>query len=95
LTETQFKNQVQKYLNSINAYHVKQHGNRFTKSGVPDILVCLKGKFIGLELKVGKNKPSQLQLYNIDQIQKAGGVGMVLYPEGFEMLKILCEELIG
>ena len=93
MTETQFKTLVQRYLDTINAYHVKQHGNRFTRSGVPDILICYKGKFIGLELKVDKNKPSELQKYHIDKIKNAGGIGLVIYPADFEGFKKFMERV--
>lgn len=93
MNETQFKEKIQKYLNKIGAYHVKQHGSVFTRAGIPDILVCYHGKFIGLELKVGSNKTSVLQDYEIEQIIKSGGIAWVLYPKDFEDFKKRMEAL--
>ena len=43
------------------------------KSGIPDILVCKEGRFFAVELKVGNNKATRLQLYVLKQIKRAGG----------------------
>jgi Holliday junction resolvase len=51
-----------------------------TKSGVTDIIACSPhGKFIAIEVKVGYNKPSKLQLYNIDQVNQREGIGFVTW----------------
>lgn len=58
--------------------NLKQHGffwksaDRFT-SGIPDIIGCYLGRFVGIEMKVDNGKPTALQLYNIKQIQKNTG----------------------
>lgn len=41
--------------------------------GIPDIVGCVCGRFFGLELKRDKGRPSELQLYTINRIEKAGG----------------------
>jgi len=43
------------------------------KAGIPDVLVCRKGRFYATELKVGDNKATRLQLYVLKQIKRAGG----------------------
>jgi len=43
------------------------------KAGCPDITVCIKGKFIGLEVKTDKGVQSVAQLNAQRQIEKAGG----------------------
>ena len=55
--------------------------------GIPDIIICLKGKFIAVELKNEDGKPSALQLYNIDKIKQSGGRAFILRPSGFEKFK--------
>jgi hypothetical protein len=39
-----------------------------------DILVCLKGRFVGIEAKVPGKHPTARQLETINQIIAAGGV---------------------
>lgn len=92
MLESQFQQQVIQFLKSIKAYYVKVWGGGFQKAGVPDLLVCYHGKFIGIELKTDKGKASVLQKYNIGKIQDAGGIGIVLRPKTFQKFK---REMIG
>ena len=87
--EKSFENRVKAFLKSEGCYFVKQFGNAFTKKGVPDLLVCCNGKFLGLEIKAENGKPSELQKYNIQAIEEAGGIGMIVYPKDFELLKTI------
>lgn len=66
---------------------MKFFANSYTKSGIPDILACVNGHFVGIEVKAQNGRPSELQLYNIDKIREAGGFAVVLYPSGFEKFK--------
>lgn len=59
----------------------------FQRSGIPDLLICLKGEFIAIELKNENGKPTALQLHNIEQIKKSGGQAYILRPENFEKWK--------
>jgi len=43
------------------------------KSGCPDITICVKGKFIGLEVKTDKGVQSVSQLKAQRQIERVGG----------------------
>ena len=55
--------------------------------GIPDLIICLNGKFIAIELKNEDGKPSALQLYNIKQIKQSGGHAFILRPSEFEKFK--------
>lgn len=94
-SEKQFENKIKKYLKDHGAYFLKYWaGAQFTKSGVPDILACVNGYFVGIEVKAQNGKPSELQLYNIQQIRKAGGFAYVVYPSGWERLKDILDSLL-
>lgn len=56
------------------------HGgdNPFQEVGIPDLLCCYSGIFIGLELKVPGGKPSARQRHNLKKIEAAGGYGRVV-----------------
>ena len=86
-SEKTFENKVKLYLKQKGAYFIKTHGDRFSKVGVPDLIVCYKGLFIGIELKAPNGKPSELQLYNLREIEKSGGISYLLYPKDFEKFK--------
>lgn len=85
--EKTFENKVKLYLKQKGAYFIKTHGDRFSKVGVPDLIVCYKGLFIGIELKAPNGKPSELQLYNLREIEKSGGISYLLYPKDFKDFK--------
>ena len=88
MTEKQFENKVKAFLKDQGCYFIKYWGGgQFTKAGVPDLLVCCNGRFLGVELKASGGKPTELQLHHLDQIRKAGGIGILLYPKGFEKFK--------
>ena len=85
--EKTFENKVKKFLDTQGAWYVKFFANSFTKSGIPDILACVNGYFVGIEVKAQNGTPSELQLYNVKKIREAGGFAMVLYPSGFDEFK--------
>ena len=93
-TEKIYENKIKSYLKSIGAYFIKTHGDRFSKVGTPDILACVNGHFVAVEVKAENGKPSELQLYHIEQIQKAGGYAIILYPKDFEKFKKDVENLL-
>lgn len=82
--EKQFEFKVKKFLKSEGAWFVKYWGGgQFTKSGIPDLIVCHKGYFLGIELKSPKGHASDLQLHNLKMIDQAGGYAILLYPEDY------------
>lgn len=92
--EKNFENRVKAFLKEEGAWYIKYWaGSRFTKSGVPDILACVNGYFVGIEVKAQTGTPSELQLNTIDEIRKSGGFAVVLYPSGFADFKKFIENL--
>lgn len=88
--EKLFENKIKKHLEEQGAWFVKYWaGAKFTRSGVPDILCCLNGMFLAIEVKASNGRPSELQLDTINEIRKADGVAIVLYPEQFNTFKRL------
>jgi len=77
MREKSIENKIKSYLKSKGAYYVKYFGNQFSQVGVPDILACYKGRFIGIEVKNEKGKTSPLQDINLQQIKNAGGYSLV------------------
>lgn len=54
------------------------------KKGDPDIIMCVNGRFVAWELKVGSNKATSLQQHQLDLITKAGGLALVVTPVTFD-----------
>lgn len=64
-------------------------GGKYTKAGLPDMQIVVKGVCIEAELKAPNGKPSELQIQKLNQIDDAGCIGVVLYPKDFENFKKL------
>ena len=77
--ENKVKESVQKYLDSLGAYHIKEHGSIYMRAGIPDIICCYKGRFIGIETKDGDNKASELQLAHGRKIKRNDGIFIIAY----------------
>jgi len=91
--EAKVKKQVKKILDDIGAYHFSPMSGGFGRSGVPDIIACYKGMFIGIECKAGKNEPTLLQKHNIKEIQRNQGLAIVVNEDNIEALLTLVKEI--
>lgn len=90
--EKQFENKVRAWLKGLpRQWNFKVYGNMFQESGIPDIIGCINGRLIALEIKSSRGKASDLQKYKISLINDAGGYGVVVSPKNWEHVK---EELI-
>ena len=67
---------IKKYLMSLGSdvFFWKEHGGPYGASGIPDIICCYKGRFLGLEVKLPNGKLTELQKRAIGKITRAGGV---------------------
>lgn len=93
-TEKNFENKVKDFLKKEKCWFVKYWGGgEFTKAGIPDILCCCNGYFLGIEIKAPKGKPSELQKWNIKRINESCGIGVVLYPDQFNDFKDMIHSL--
>jgi Holliday junction resolvase len=94
MTEKQLQNKVLDFLRHKNIWHVKIWGGGFQRAGIPDILCCVNGRFVAIELKAEGGRVSKLQEYNLTWVKESGGIAMVLRPDGYEDFKILIGELL-
>ena len=71
--------QIKEYLKTVkDCFFWKEHGGQFGQAGLPDLIVCYKGRFVAFEVKTEKGKLTTLQGLTIRQIQKAGGTAAVV-----------------
>ena len=93
-SEKIFENKIKRYLKDNGCYRVKYFGCSYSESGTPDILACVNGYFLAIEVKAQTGKASELQLTKIADIRKAGGFAYVAYPSGWEKLKDIIDGLL-
>jgi hypothetical protein len=60
-------------------YLVKIHGGPYQESGIPDMVGCYQGRFIGIELKIEGNVPTEKQKDHLRRIEISGGIQGVAY----------------
>lgn len=92
-SEKVFENKIKKFLEDRGHWCVKFFANSYTRVGVPDILACVNGHFVGIEVKAQNGTPSQLQLLNVQKIRESGGYAMIVYPSAWEEFKGFLEDL--
>lgn len=80
MRESNLTRSILKALQRRGGFWFKVHGHPGQRRGIPDIIGCYKGRFIGLELKVPdrRDKVTELQEQVLEEISKAGGVGQVV-----------------
>ena len=80
VAEKALQTQIIEYLRGCGAYVYNAGGSASAAKGTPDLLVCYRGRFIGLEVKkpkdsYGVTKPQQMR---IAQIRGADGLAGVV-----------------
>ena len=76
--EKKVKTKVEALLKAAGAYYFFPATHGYGRSGVPDIIVCVKGRFVAIECKAEGNKPTALQERELARIKQAGGVAVVV-----------------
>lgn len=92
--ETKFRAKIRPLLDAIpNSWweSIQQKSIR----GTPDIIGCLGGYFIALELKSKKVDAKGLQAYKLQSIRDAYGVALVVHPENWKEVYDYLRSLIG
>lgn len=81
------KRSVRRVLDATGMYYFLPVSNGMGRMGVPDFIGVLNGRFIGIEAKAGKGKPTMLQLRALEAIENAGGLALVINENSLDYLK--------
>jgi hypothetical protein len=87
------KNKATAILKAYKAYYFYPFSAGYGKVGVPDIICCYHGRFIGIECKAGKNSTTLLQRRNLDEIQTNGGIALVVNEDNVEAVQNALENI--
>jgi Holliday junction resolvase len=76
--EAKVKKKVKEILDQMGVYHFSPMQNGMGRAGIPDIIGCLEGQFLGIECKAGRGTTTALQERELTRIQNAGGYALVV-----------------
>ena len=84
--EADVKRRVKEILKELGAWYFMPVPSGYGVMGIPDFIVCHKGKFIAIETKFGKNKPTKWQDIRLREIDEHYGLSLVINERNVEYL---------
>lgn len=91
--ESKVKSAAVKILKANNVYYFFPATHGYGRSGVPDIVCCIRGRFVAIECKAGGNEPTALQKREIHNIRAAHGIAMVINEKNIDLVETVIKEL--
>jgi hypothetical protein len=78
--EGKLHTKIQARIKQAGGFVVKIHASEdsFMRVGLPDLLCCYRGRFVGLEVKMPGNTPTPVQKAVLQEIVSAGGYASVV-----------------
>ena len=70
---------IRKVLRFNDIWHYKVHGGLGQEPGIPDLVCCYNGLFVGIEVKIAPKKLSPKQQEKKELIEAAGGMWITAY----------------
>jgi len=74
MTESDIQLDITNYLTSMGIKWTKAIYN--SRAGEPDLICCFLGLYVGIEVKVPGEKPTDLQVEKLEDIYNAKGIAM-------------------
>ena len=91
--EGKVKDDVVKLLKKYGAYYFFPATHGYGRSGIPDVVCCLKGgRFLAIECKAEGKAPTALQQRELRTIQDTGGLALIITPNILPLLELALKE---
>jgi len=74
MREADIQTQIVKWCRTNGIWIVKYPGGIFGTTGTPDLILCLKGRFVALEVKTTKGRLTKMQELTKTRLISAGAV---------------------
>ncbi len=74
--ESYEKDEICKYLDSLYCWYYKPFMAGYGKSGVPDIIACIRGRFVSIEVKREGKEPTTCQNLRMKEIRDCEGTAV-------------------
>ena len=72
--EKKLQDKAISYLKGRGIYFLNRYGDGMSGKGKPDIIACIKGRFVAFELKVGSNDMQDDQRIHKIRIERSDGL---------------------
>jgi hypothetical protein len=92
--ESKVKKKVVDLLKQYEIYYFFPATHGYGRSGIPDIVCCIRGYFLAIECKAGTNKPTALQQREIKLIRANKGIAFVVNEDNIEELHTTIKEIL-
>jgi len=89
--EAKVKAKVKALLAKYKVYYFMPATHGYGSSGVPDIVACMQGKFIGIETKANGNVPTPLQMKNLMSIVDNKGISIIIDETGIGLFAMMLQ----
>lgn len=76
--EARIKTEIRKYLSSQGIFWSSVQNGFGAKPGDPDIIICLDGRFVAIEVKTPEGRQSDIQKQREKEIRDSGGAYFVV-----------------
>jgi Holliday junction resolvase len=91
--EKKVKDKVVSVLKDEGAYYFFPATHGYGRSGVPDIIACVNGRFLAIECKAGGGKLTALQVREIKRILACNGEAIIANESNLDLVRQLVREL--
>ena len=89
--EQAIQTSIIRYIKSIGGLPIKQNQiGIYAQAGVPDIIACIKGRFVAIEVKRPGKKPEPIQEAFLESITKKGG--LAFWSDNLDKVKSIVKE---
>lgn len=72
--EKKLQDKAIRYLRDRGIYYLNLYGDGFSGKGKPDVIACIRGRFVAFELKVGANDMQDDQKIHKLRIERSDGL---------------------
>lgn len=94
MKESYVKEKIKNLLKARKVWYFMPAMGQFGRAGVPDFICCVRGRLLAIEAKVGGNIPTELQYREIENINTAQGIAVVVNEHRLDALARLIDSML-